>query len=243
MNKYHDCVGAALQAGDVVRYRYAGNASSKGKQLQCSYFQGEVVSVGPDFGGDPGGGVRLAATIAPWPEARRTEALRMAAHAAAHAAVQNAQNNSQNNDGLLPPPFDPTCVAIIGVDEIVEARLIGGLRFSANDEDNDDGSDEDDASASDAPDANAHIQEEASRMTVMQLRAALKKKDLTYTGVKKTLVARYVENYYVPDFLDTWTPGRLVKAPPPVPVTRGGTQLRGMGRALETLRAEGDIGR
>jgi hypothetical protein len=51
------------------------------------YIQGSVEAVEPDFGGDAGGGVRLAVTIAPWPEDRRMKALMLAAAAAAKYAV------------------------------------------------------------------------------------------------------------------------------------------------------------
>ena len=85
-----DDAGAALLPGDVVRYRYRTPPEARADRayaFACSYFQGEVVSVEPDFG--DGGGVRLAVTIAPWPEWRRTEALVCAARAAAEAQTRS----------------------------------------------------------------------------------------------------------------------------------------------------------
>jgi hypothetical protein len=77
-----DDTGASLLPGDVVRYRYrVPDRALSHHTFACSYFQGEVVSVAPDFG--DAGGVRLAVTIAPWPDSRRTEALVCAARAAA----------------------------------------------------------------------------------------------------------------------------------------------------------------
>jgi hypothetical protein len=95
----------------------------------CSYFQGEVVSVAPDFG--DAGGVRLAVTIAPWPERRRTEALVCAARAAAEAETEKRRDGDRTVDptSSLPAPFDATCVATLGTRDVLEARLIGGPRY------------------------------------------------------------------------------------------------------------------
>ena len=122
-------VGAALAPGDVVRYRYRVSGDRRGETLganvfACSYFQGEVVAVEPDFGDS--GGVRLAVTIAPWPERRRTEALVSAARAAAEA--ETSRGDANRRLARLPAPFDETCVATIGTRDVLEARLIGGPR-------------------------------------------------------------------------------------------------------------------
>ena len=138
--------GAALLPGDVVRYRYRDpehpehpehrehpehpGARRRGddRAFACSYFQGEVVSVEPDFG--DAGGVRLAVTIAPWPERRRTEALVCAARAAAEAETSGGGGLRVGTSRAvrLPAPFDATCVATVGTRDVLEARLIGGPR-------------------------------------------------------------------------------------------------------------------
>jgi hypothetical protein len=102
----------------------------------CSYFQGEVVSVAPDFG--DAGGVRLAVTIAPWPERRRTEALVCAARSLAEAETEKRRDGgflrldgdrTGDPTSSLPAPFDATCVATLGTRDVLEARLIGGPRY------------------------------------------------------------------------------------------------------------------
>ena len=139
--------GTSLLPGDVVRYRYRVPLASSRRRagatshaFACSYFQGEVVSVAPDFG--DAGGVRLAVTIAPWPERRRTEALVCAARAAAEAETEKRLKRDGGfllGDGdrtgdptaRLPAPFDATCVATLGTRDVLEARLIGGPRHVA----------------------------------------------------------------------------------------------------------------
>ena len=125
-----DDTGASLLPGDVVRYRYrVPDRALSHHTFACSYFQGEVVSVAPDFG--DAGGVRLAVTIAPWPERRRTEALVCAARAAAEAETEKRREGDRTGDptSSLPAPFDATCVATLGTRDVLEARLIGGPRY------------------------------------------------------------------------------------------------------------------
>lgn len=126
-------VGAALLPGDVVRYRYRTPPEARANRayaFECSYFQGEVVSVEPDFG--DGGGVRLAVTIAPWPERRRTEALVCAARAAAEAQTRSTPaSDAAPFPARLPAPFDETCVAKVGTRDVLEAVLVGGPRHVA----------------------------------------------------------------------------------------------------------------
>jgi hypothetical protein len=124
-----DDTGASLLPGDVVRYRYRVPDRALSHAFACSYFQGEVVSVAPDFG--DAGGVRLAVTIAPWPERRRTEALVCAARAAAEAETEKRRDGDRTVDptSSLPAPFDATCVATLGTRDVLEARLIGGPRY------------------------------------------------------------------------------------------------------------------
>lgn len=126
-----DDTGASLLPGDVVRYRYrVPDRALSHHTFACSYFQGEVVSVAPDFG--DAGGVRLAVTIAPWPERRRTEALMCAARAAALTAeTEKRREGDRTGDptSSLPAPFDATCVATLGTRDVLEARLIGGPRY------------------------------------------------------------------------------------------------------------------
>jgi hypothetical protein len=124
-----DDTGASLLPGDVVRYRYRVPDRALSRTFACSYFQGEVVSVAPDFG--DAGGVRLAVTIAPWPERRRTEALVCAARAAAEAETEKRRDGDRTVDptSSLPAPFDATCVATLGTRDVLEARLIGGPRY------------------------------------------------------------------------------------------------------------------
>ena len=125
-----DDTGASLLPGDVVRYRYrVPDRALSHHAFACSYFQGEVVSVAPDFG--DAGGVRLAVTIAPWPERRRTEALVCAARAAAEAETEKRREGDRTGDptSSLPAPFDATCVATLGTRDVLEARLIGGPRY------------------------------------------------------------------------------------------------------------------
>lgn len=128
-----DDVGAALLPGDVVRYRYRTPPEARANRayaFECSYFQGEVVSVEPDFG--DGGGVRLAVTIAPWPERRRTEALVCAARAAAEAQTRSTPaSDAAPFPARLPAPFDETCVAKVGTRDVLEAVLVGGPRHVA----------------------------------------------------------------------------------------------------------------
>ena len=128
-----DDAGAALLPGDVVRYRYRTPPEARADRayaFACSYFQGEVVSVEPDFG--DGGGVRLAVTIAPWPERRRTEALVCAARAAAEAQTRSTPaSDAAPFPARLPAPFDETCVAKVGTRDVLEAVLVGGPRHVA----------------------------------------------------------------------------------------------------------------
>jgi hypothetical protein len=131
-----DDTGASLLPGDVVRYRYRVPDRALSHAFACSYFQGEVVSVAPDFG--DAGGVRLAVTIAPWPERRRTEALVCAARSLAEAETEKRRDGgflrldgdrTGDPTSSLPAPFDATCVATLGTRDVLEARLIGGPRY------------------------------------------------------------------------------------------------------------------
>ena len=119
-----DDTGASLLPGDVVRYRYRVPDRALSHAFACSYFQGEVVSVAPDFG--DAGGVRLAVTIAPWPDLRRTEALVCAARAAAEAETEKRRDGDRTVD---PTSSLPACVATLGTRDVLEARLIGGPRY------------------------------------------------------------------------------------------------------------------
>lgn len=257
--------GDQLEPGDAVRYRYAGVSVDEGfEKVQSSYFQGEVITVGPDFGGDLGGGVRLAVVIAPWPEERRVEALRLAAIGAARNALSGG---SETFSQCLPPPFDAYGVATIGTKQIVEARLIGGPRYPSGNEhelgdvgvvlrkdvgealrfESGDGGEGvakntrpnqprsgDVYTSSDATD---RITAVSSNSTVAMLRADLKERGLVSTGTKQVLLRRLAEREF------PGMPPASTSTPAPARVTRGGDTLGGMGRALRVLRAEGHIGK
>ena len=91
----------------------------------CSYFQGEVVSVEPDFG--DGGGVRLAVTIAPWPEWRRT-------HPLVCAALRGGGGASSDVDPRATAPFRRgfgrtlrrDVRGEVGTRDVLEAVLVSG---------------------------------------------------------------------------------------------------------------------
>ena len=111
--------GVVPSVGDVLLYR----VDDGGGAPSAETYQGIVEAVAPDFGGDGGGGVRLAATIAPHPPERKMRGLTLAAAAAARRAMRGEEE--ADGEGVVPAPFEEDATVTLGVSDIFDHVVVG----------------------------------------------------------------------------------------------------------------------